>query len=240
MEKERQEPVKIIASIVLLIASLGVMINSFWPQESQQLVVKLKSLWPLSDDNHSQSPENPQDVSSVPETTVNNMTGDGSISKDAPTVQSDENQSSLLAEELFLESISAEEILLSQPAGVRSGQGVLDALGEIESWSSVEGGFNPERLRLYLRYPKLWVQISAFAFALKSKSLNSTEEAKTVQLIRDKSKINPSQVSRFLLRYQSKDPALFEELKHRLFDSGLPIPDNSTSSEIDEDSDDAS
>jgi hypothetical protein len=146
----------------------------------------------------------------------------------------------LLGDELVEDSLWEEGVLRSRAEGVRSGQAVLDALAEIEGWTPIENGYNQARLAMYLRYPKLWVRLSAYAFALRAKVLSSDNEARLARLIALKHRDNPAQIHRFLTRYERKDPALFEELKKKFVQPEASAPEEPITLEPEEDSADAS
>lgn len=144
-----------------------------------------------------------------------------------------------LSEELMEDGLWEEGILSMRQEGVRSGKAVLEALAEIDNWSPVEGGYDLGKLQMYLRYPKLWVRLSAFAFALKAKVLDDMQETKMAQLITHKTRENPFQVRRFLQRYVDKDPELFQILTARLLE-GKSASEEPPPPEVKEDPDNAS
>lgn len=146
-----------------------------------------------------------------------------------------ELEDTLLEDRLWEESIAR-----SREPGVRSGQQVLDALAEISSWSPIDEGYNQERLNLYLRNPKIWVRLSAFAFALKAGALSDKQIVTMTRLIDLKTHSNPSQVRRFLTRYQRSDPELYQDLMDRLILRRGALPDEPPPSQEEEYSQDAS
>lgn len=143
-----------------------------------------------------------------------------------------------LNEDLMEDKLWEDGILRSQPKGVRSGLAVLDALKEMDDWTPVKGGFSEAKLAVYLRHPKLWVRLAAFGFALKSEALNEEQESKMARLITLKGRDNPSQVRRFLTRYEESDPELFQRMMQRLVDSSLPAEEADDIEELPQELDD--
>lgn len=229
-----QKQTKLVVASIVAVASVGSLVAIMFPDEFDQLTVQLNSLWhpPIEEFTETTEPikENKKKLSNIknksPELTPLNL--EGSVGLD------------LLGEELVEDSLWEEGILRSRPEGVRSGQAVLDALNEIEGWSPIENGYNSSRLKMYLRYPKLWVRLSAYAFALKAKVLSPSDETRLARLITLKHRDNPHQVERFLTRYERKDPTLFEQLKKRLVQTSAPAVEEPATLEVEEDSADAS
>jgi hypothetical protein len=142
-----------------------------------------------------------------------------------------------LNEDLMEDRLWEDGILRSQPKGVRSGVAVLDALKEIDDWTPVKGGYSEAKLAVFLRHPKLWVRLGAFAFALKAQVLNEKQEAKIARLITLKSRENPFQLRRFLTRYEDADPSLFQRLMERLVNVNLPREEIEPFQELQQESD---
>lgn len=228
-----RDSLKNAVSASMFLATIAVF--AFWglPEETEQALVKLKSLWGHSDDVplHSYSEggnQNKVTASSLPKAKgVAEKNAHASLEKFlGPDLESD----------LLLDSSP----LSLKKDGARGGQAVLDALTEIENWTPSEGGYDAHRLKLFLRYPKLWVRVSAYAFALKAKIVKPDEAEKLAQFIRAEYRQNVSQLSRFLTRYERKDHELFEQLKRRLVLPESSVPKDVPTPEVEEDNADAS
>jgi hypothetical protein len=74
----------------------------------------------------------------------------------------------------------------------------------------------------------------------KAKVLSPGEESRLARLITLKNRDNPAQISRFLLRYERKDPNLYEQLQKRLVQPNEQNLEEPPELEIEEDSADAS
>ncbi|MFZ9519501.1 MAG: hypothetical protein ACO3A4_03395 [Silvanigrellaceae bacterium] len=231
---KKNEGIKLAVAIVAAVASLALLAQSFFPEGGDSVLLEFRSMWdsvmnPESSESQADLPRKKKDKNKDGQT--DNVSGSNS---DSPV------ELEALTDEMVEDSLWEEGINRARPDGVRSGQAVLDALNEIEGWSPIENGYNPNRLKMYLRYPKLWVRLSAYAFALKAKVLTPAEETRLARLITLKQRDNPAQISRFLLRYERKDPTLFEQLQKRLVQTGLPASEDPPSLEIEEDGNDAS
>jgi hypothetical protein len=230
----KESPLKTALASFLIVGSIGFCATVFFPDEVDNLTLKLNSLWEPNGDAVYEPP------------IAENSSGDkrgGSAKRDVAEPGLDLETPvglELLGDELVEDSLWEEGVLRSRAEGVRSGQAVLDALAEIEGWTPIENGYNQARLAMYLRYPKLWVRLSAYAFALRAKVLSSDNEARLARLIALKHRDNPAQIHRFLTRYERKDPALFEELKKKFVQPEASAPEEPITLEPEEDSADAS
>jgi hypothetical protein len=216
-----------------------------YPEEVDAFIVSLKSTL---------MPENQNPNSSEPLQASGQLTEKKPKKRDGTSSNSDIDDGSILnleatgglemlGDELLEDSLWEEGILRSKPDGVRSGQAVLDALNEIDGWSPIETGYNPSRLKIFLRYPKLWVRLSALAFAMKAKAVSEQEEGKLARIITLKFRDNPTQITRFLKRYERKDPELFQKLSKRFSGPSAPavnVIDEPVNLEFEEEEKDAS
>ncbi len=236
--KKLSERTKITLSVLFMtLAGLWFVVDTY-PEEFDRFVVEMKStILPPESTDEDAVPLDPI----VPKPKKDKLTAKKPAEDDLGLLNLEEPGGlELLGDELVEDSLWEEGILRSRPEGIRSGQAVLDALQEIDSWSPIETGYNPARLKLFLRYPKLWVRVSAFAFAVKAKALDAQDQSRLARIITLKYRDNPTQIVRFLKRYERKDPELFEKLSKALVKSGSPAPEEPTSLEIEEDSSDAS
>lgn len=233
----KESPAKIAFAGVFLVGALVFAASSIFDID---VGAKLSSLW--SDSPEQMSFGNGMDgENEIPLPKRNRQersTAQSSESQDEPLNLDAGGHLEELGEELMEDRLWEEGILGSRPEGVRSGKAVLEALSEIENWSPMEGGYNPTKLFIYLRHPKLWVRLSAFAFAIKAKALDEKQETKMARLITLKSRENPFQVKRFLLRYERKDPELYGQLLERLIAKDLS-DDKSGTPLLEEESEDA-
>jgi hypothetical protein len=231
---KKNERAKMVVSIVAVVVSFAFLAQTLFPDEGDQLLLKLQSMWDTA-----LHPEN-SDTQTFSTTKKRDRSKDNvGASGETLNLESSVGLESL-SDEMVEDSLWEEGINRARPEGVRSGQAVLEALNEIEGWSPIENGYNANRLRMYLRYPKLWVRLSAFAFALKAKVLSPGEESRLARLITLKNRDNPAQISRFLLRYERKDPNLYEQLQKRLVQPNEQNLEEPPELEIEEDSADAS
>jgi hypothetical protein len=237
----KENPLKLAAASIGVLGSLAFLVASFYGVDSfEKLNTTLNSFWsdsvPNADVPGSQfASEILNKNETKPEKSVKN----GSLLAEETLDLSGEDNLDLLGEELMEDRLWEEGIARSGKEGVRSGAAVLDALAEIEGWTPVESGYNQTKLAVYLRHPKLWVRVSAFAFALKAGTLDEKQTKKAARLIALKSRENPSQVQRFLKRYERRDPELFELLMNHLVHAKTPT-EESLPLQVDEDSEDAS
>ncbi|NBW82110.1 hypothetical protein EBR21_10205 [bacterium] len=228
------ERVKMVVSIVAVVGSFAFLAQTLFPEEGEQLLLQMRSMW-----DNVLNPENAN--SQTPGSTKKRDRNKDKVGARGDTLNIESSvELESLSDEMVEDSLWEEGINRSRPEGVRSGQAVLEALNEIEGWSPIDNGYNPARLRMYLRYPKLWVRLSAYAFALKARVFNPGEESRLARLITLKNRDNPAQISRFLLRYERKDPALFEQLQKRLVQTNSPEPEKPPQLEDEEDGNDAS
>jgi hypothetical protein len=236
--KKLSERTKITLSFVFLTIAGVWFVADTYPEEFGRFIVEMKStILPPESTDEDAVPLDP--VVQKPKT--NKLSAKKPAEDDSGLLNlEDAGGLELLGDELVEDSLWEEGILRSRPEGIRSGQSVLDALQEIDGWSPIETGYNPVRLKLFLRYPKLWVRVSAFAFAVKAKALNAQDESRLARIITLKYRDNPTQIVRFLKRYERKDPELFEKLSKVLVKSGSPAPEEPAPLEIEEDSPDAS
>ena len=209
---------KIILSVVFLTGSIVWFAVDSYPDEVDAFIVSLKSA--VLPSENSDQPIDPLQIDSKSSVKTDSVrkaknlkgdAGDGAVlNLEAP------GGLEMLGDELLEDSLWEEGILRSRPEGVRSGRAVLDALSEIDSWSPIETGYNAARLKIFLRYPKLWVRLSALAFAMKAKAISEQEEIRLARIVTLKYRENPSQIGRFLKRYERKDPELFQRISKRL------------------------
>lgn len=237
----KENPLKLALASLGAIAALGYLAGTmFGIDPLEKLTTSLNSFW-----NEDAPAEDPVGNQFLPEILNKNQTKgqklgkNGAVLADETLDLSGGDNLDLLGEELMEDRLWEEGITRSGKEGVRSGAAVLDALAEIEGWTPVENGYNPTKLGVYMRHPKLWVRMSAFAFALKAGTLDERQSKKAARLIALKSRENPSQVSRFLKRYERKDPELFELLLNHLVETKAPT-DETLPLEVDEDGEDAS
>ena len=235
----KENPVKLAFAGLLALGSLGYVAVTFFEIDTEQWTsFSMSSLWDsissqndeklMSFETEITIPEKPQSVkidTPPPEPELNLNTGG--------TLQ--ELEDTLLEDRLWEEGIAR-----SREPGVRSGAAVLEALAEIAAWSPIEEGYNSEKLNMYLRNPKLWVRLSAFAFALKAGALSDKQIVTMTRLIELKTLSNPAQVRRFLTRYQRTDPELYGMLMDRLVYRKAPLSNNPPASQEEEYSQDAS
>lgn len=235
----KENPVKLALASLLAVASLGYVVITFFDIDTEQWTdVSLSSLW------ESLSPGNDESVMSF-ETEIRTPEAPLSVKIDTPPAEPELNLNTggtlLELEDMLLEDRLWEEgIARSREPGVRSGQAVLDALAEISSWSPLEEGYNQEKLNMYLRNPKIWVRLSAFAFALKAGALSEKQIVTMTRLIELKTLSNPTQVRRFLTRYERTDPELYGILMDRLIYRKAPSSKDSPALQEEEYSQDAS
>lgn len=234
-----KEKLKQVGAIIAAVLSVGYLLHVLFPDLSSDVTVQLKSLWSPTDEASMSSPT-PSESAGTSPNGKSKKEGLGSDAGSPVLDLSAPSGLSMLSEDLLEDSLWEENVVRSRPEGMRSGQAVLDAIAEIEAWSPIENGYSPERLTVYLRYPKLWVRLTAYAFALKAKVLSESEEVKLARLITLKNRDNPHQVRRFLTRYERKDPALFQQLMKRLVPADSSPTEEPPTLEIEEDSSDAS
>ncbi|MBM3382543.1 MAG: hypothetical protein FJY29_08910 [Betaproteobacteria bacterium] len=237
----KENPVKLALASLVALGALGFLGSTMYGIDPlAELKTSLSSFW--SDDLPNADSGGGQFASEILD---KNETQSQKIGKNAamPPMEtldlSGGDNLDLLSEELMEDRLWEEGISRSGREGVRSGAAVLDALAEIEGWTPVESGYNATKLSVYMRHPKLWVRMGAFAFALKAGSLDEKQTKKAARLIALKSRENPSQVSRFLKRYERKDPELFKLLLNHLVNTKTPA-EETLPLQIDEDAEDAS
>ena len=225
----KESPLKLAMASLVAVASLGYLATAWFDVDVfKKLGVSLSSLW-----------NDPQDSDSGKSSNFRPEVPPQGEKKALDTGMNEKQNPDKIGEDLMEDRLWEEGIARSRVEGVRSGKAVLEALAEIDTWSPVENGYNTEKLSIYLRYPKIWVRLSAFAFALKAHALTEKQEQKISRLIALKSRENPGQVRRFLKRYERRDPELFELLMDSLVEPDFPL-EEPAAPEIEEDSNDAS
>lgn len=230
----KESPLKIALASFFVAGALGFSATVFFPDEVDKLTLQLKSLWEPTGDAVYEPPIADSASGDKKVGLAKRDVAQPGLDLEAPVGLD------LLGDELVEDSLWEEGVLRSRSEDVRSGQAVLDALAEIDGWSPAENGYNPTRLAMYLRYPKLWVRLSAYAFALRAKVLSSENEARLARLIALKHRDNPTQIHRFLMRYERKDPDLFQQLKKKFGQPELSAPEEPITLDPEEDSADAS
>lgn len=209
---------KIFLSVIFLTGSVAWFILDSYPDEVDSFIVSLKSaVLPSGNKDRTFDPLNTLAQGNTKKDKKRQAKGLPADDADGGVLNLESAGGlELLGDELLEDSLWEEGILRSKPDGVRSGRAVLEALGEIDSWSPIETGYNSARLKIYLRYPKLWVRLSALAFAIKAKAVSEQEEIRLARILTLKFRDNPTQITRFLKRYERKDPDLFQKLNKRL------------------------
>jgi hypothetical protein len=237
----KESPLKLAIASLVAVASLVYLASTWFDVDVfQKLQVSLSSLW--NDPQNSNFGSGSDFQTEISPKSSKKASDSGKNDKqglDEPLNLNAGGNLEELGEDLMEDRLWEEGIARSRSEGVRSGNAVLEALAEIDSWSPVEAGYNPLKLSIYLRYPKIWVRLSAFAFALKARALTDKQEQKISRLITLKSRDNPAQVRRFLMRYERRDPELFELLMDRLVEPDTPLEEPSVP-EIEKNSNDAS
>lgn len=237
----KESPLKLAIASLVALASLGYLATAWFDVDVlKNFQVSQSSLWNDPQDSSFGSGSDFQtEVSPKDKTKASNSVKDDKQGLDEPLNLNAGGNLEELGEDLMEDRLWEERIASSRSDGVRSGNAVLEALAEIDSWSPVEAGYSPHKLSIYLRYPKIWVRVSAFAFALKASALTDKQEQKMSRLIILKSRGNPTQVQRFLMRYERRDPELFKLLMDRLVEPYAPV-EKSAVPEIEKNSNDAS
>lgn len=239
IEMSKENPVKLALAALLAVGSLGYVVVTFFEIDTEQLTgVSMSSLW------DSFSSENDETLLSF-ETEIPLPESSQSVKIDTPPPEPELNLNTggtlqELEDTLLEDKLWEEGIARSREPGVRSGAAVLEALAEIASWSPVEEGYSPEKLSMYLRNPKIWVRLSAFAFALKAGALSDKQIVTMARLIELKTLANPAQVRRFLTRYERTDPELYGVLMDRLVYRKAPTSNDPPAPQEEEYSQDAS
>ena len=235
MNLAKENKLKPVLAIFAAVASVTFLaLTVLDPATLQQLEVSMHSLWQNSD------PMSSPDDSSLglqkkPKSASSKLKQAALLDSAVEPLNLDvEGGLEQLGDELMEDRLWEEGILRSRTDGVRSGQAVLDALAEIEAWSPIESGYNQMRLKMFLRYPKLWVRLAAYAFALKAKAISEKQEVKLARLITLKSRDNPLQVKRFLTRYERKDPDLYRALVGRLLQPTSTLLEDSSEDDEEE------
>lgn len=103
--------------------------------------------------------------------------------------------------------------LAAQVPTVKNTDAVLDAISAIESWE--KDSYSPADLAVYLGHSKLWVQLTAFSFAIKIDALEKDELQRWGKTMLEQH--SHSQIRRFLERSRVKNPDLHSRLVASLF-----------------------